>query len=170
MRRDVPRLSSPWDSSLGSVLKGMNTNTPKGLMACQATQPLTWYVPLWLLVCSNHWGAFGQITQDAFFRVICAREELWQEPRWWQEVFLHLYFNNWLWANMIWGGEQLWRMDHSKVNGLVLIDLLWMGILDWSGPNVQKNILTQAMHHVIVRATLPPSMLFADCALRHYLS
>ena len=82
-----------------------------------------------------------------FFGVIHTREEMWQEPRWWQEVFLCLHFDDRLWVNMIQGGEQLWRTNRSVVNNLVLIDLLRMGILDWLGPNVRKNVSTQAMCH-----------------------
>ena len=48
---------------------------------------------------------------------------------------------------MIQGGEQLWRTDQSIVNDPVLIDLLRMGILNWLGPNIRKNMSMQAMCH-----------------------
>ena len=48
---------------------------------------------------------------------------------------------------MIQGVEWLWRVDCSKVNNLVLINLFCMGILDWMGPNDHLHQVTQAIQH-----------------------
>ena len=53
---------------------------------------------------------------------------------WWQDVYLNLFFDDWLWANMIWGAEWLHQVDWTQINDLVLLSLFRMGTLDWSGP------------------------------------
>ena len=45
------------------------------------------------------------------------------------------------------GGEQLWQMDRGHVNDPVLINLLYLSILGWSGPNNHLHQVTQAIWH-----------------------
>ena len=42
---------------------------------------------------------------------------------WWQDVYPNLFFDDWLWANMIWGAEWLHQVDQMKINDLALLSL-----------------------------------------------
>ena len=63
-------------------------------------------------------------------------------------MFPRLNLDDRLWANMIWGGEQLHWMDRGCVNDPVLINLLWIGIFDWLAPNNHLHQTTQAIWHL----------------------
>ena len=49
---------------------------------------------------------------------------------------------------MIQGAKWLRQVDQTKINDLVLLSLLWMGILDWTGLNDQLHQATQAIQHL----------------------
>ena len=66
---------------------------------------------------------------------------------WWRDMYLNLYFDNWPWANMIWGAEWLCKVDWTRINDPVLLSLLCMGILDWTGPNDWLYQATPAIQH-----------------------
>ena len=62
-------------------------------------------------------------------------------------MYPNLFFDNWLWANMIWGAEWLCQVDWTKINDPVLLNLLRMGVLDWTGPNDCLHQSTQVIQH-----------------------
>ena len=67
--------------------------------------------------------------------------------RWWNDVFLNLYFDDRLWAHMIQGAEWLQVVDRTKINDTSLLSLLRMGVLDWKAPNNCLHQATQAIRH-----------------------
>ena len=77
-----------------------------------------------------------QITQDTFYNIQkMGEDEAAAYNRWWWDVYLNLFFNDQLWANMIQGAKWLQQVDWTQINDPVLLSLLQMGILDWTGPN-----------------------------------
>ena len=62
-------------------------------------------------------------------------------------MYLNLFFDDWLWANMIRGVEWLQQVVRTYINNLVLLSLFRMGVLDWTGPNDHLHQVTQAIHH-----------------------
>ena len=49
-----------------------------------------------------------QITQDTFHRIWKTGEDVEAaHNQWWYNVYPNLYFDDWLWAHMIWGAEWL---------------------------------------------------------------
>ena len=66
---------------------------------------------------------------------------------WWNDVFLNLYFDDWLWAHMIRGAEWLRVVDWMKINDASLLSLLRMGVLNWRAPNNRLHQTTQAIRH-----------------------
>ena len=62
-------------------------------------------------------------------------------------MYPNLFFDDWLWANMIWGAKWLHQVDWTKINDPVLLNLLQMGVLDWTGPNDCLHQSTQAIRH-----------------------
>ena len=89
-----------------------------------------------------------QITQDTFHG-ICkeGEDETIAHHRWWNNVFLNLYFDDRLWAHMIRGAEWLRMVDRTKINDASLLSLLCMGVLDWKTPNNRLHQATQAIRH-----------------------
>ena len=79
---------------------------------------------------------------------------------WWNDIFLNLFFDDWLWAHMIYGAKWLCVVDQMKINNLSLLLLLWMGVLDWKAPNDCLHQATQAIRHgtTIVLRFLPRIM------------
>ena len=67
--------------------------------------------------------------------------------QWWCDAYLNLFFDNQLWAHMIWGAEWLQQVDQTKINDLALLLLLQMGVLDWKAPNDHLYQATQAILH-----------------------
>ena len=67
--------------------------------------------------------------------------------RWWNDIFLNLYFDDQLWAHMIRGAEWLREVDRMKINDAPLLSLLRMGVLDWRAPNNRLHQATQAIRH-----------------------
>ena len=67
--------------------------------------------------------------------------------RWWNDVFLNLYFDDRLWAHMIRGAEWLCVVDQMKINDAPLLSLLRMGVLDWKAPNNHLHQATQVIRH-----------------------
>ena len=67
--------------------------------------------------------------------------------RWWNDVFLNLYFNDRLWAHMICGAEWLHVVNQMKINDVSLFSLLHMGVLNWKAPNNRLHQATQAIRH-----------------------
>ena len=49
---------------------------------------------------------------------------------WWNNIFPSLYFDDRLWAHMIQGAEWLCVIDRTKINDVLLLLLLRMGVLD----------------------------------------
>ena len=49
---------------------------------------------------------------------------------------------------MIQGAEWLQQVDQTQINDPVLLNLLWMGILDWTSPNDHLHQVTQAIQHL----------------------
>ena len=80
--------------------------------------------------------------------------------RWWNDIFLNLFFNDRLWAHMIQGAEWLRVVDRTKINNASLLSLLRMGVLDWKAPNNRLHQATQAIRHgtAIVLRLLPRIM------------
>ena len=79
---------------------------------------------------------------------------------WWNDVFPNLFFNDQLWAHMIWGAEWLHVVDRMKINNPSLLSLLHMGVLNWKAPNNHLHQATQAIRHgtAIVLHFLPRIM------------
>ena len=75
-------------------------------------------------------------------------DEVMAHNRWWWDIYLNLFFDDQLWANMIRGAEWLQQVDQTWINDPVLLSLLQMGILDWTGPNNQLHQATQAIQHL----------------------
>ena len=67
--------------------------------------------------------------------------------RWWNDVFLNLYFDDRLWAHMIRGAEWLRVVDRTKINDASLLLLLRMGVLDWKAPNNRLHQAMQVIRH-----------------------
>ena len=89
-----------------------------------------------------------QITQDTFHGVRKEGEdETAAHHRWWNDVFLNLYFDDWLWAHLIQGAEWLRVVDRTKINDASLLLLLRMGVLNWKAPNNRLHQATQAIRH-----------------------
>ena len=92
-----------------------------------------------------------QITQDTYFGVVWKNDSadlVVNENQWWRDMYPNLFFDDWLWANMIWGAEWLHWVDWNKVNDPVLINLFHIGILDWMGPNNHLHQATQAIQQL----------------------
>ena len=62
-------------------------------------------------------------------------------------MYPNLYFDDWLWANIIRGAEWLRQIDWIHINSPVLLSLFRMGILDWTRPNDRMHQATQAIQH-----------------------
>ena len=79
---------------------------------------------------------------------------------WWNDVFPNLFFDDWLWAHMIRRAEWLCVVNQTKINNLLLLSLLHMGVLDWKAPNNRLHQATQAIRHgtAIVLCFLPRIM------------
>ena len=67
--------------------------------------------------------------------------------RWWNDVFLNLFFDDRLWAHMIHRAEWLCMVDWMKINNPSLLLLLYMGVLNWKAPNNCLHQATQAIRH-----------------------
>ena len=67
--------------------------------------------------------------------------------RWWRDAYPNLFFDDRLWAHMIWGAELLQQVDQTKIDDPALLSLLRMGVLDWKAPNNRLHQSTQAMWH-----------------------
>ena len=80
--------------------------------------------------------------------------------RWWNNIFLNLFFDDWLWAHMIRGAKWLCVVNCLKINDPSLLSLLRMGVLDWKAPNNHLYQATQAIRHgtAIVLRFLPRIM------------
>ena len=79
--------------------------------------------------------------QDTFHGIVKAGElndKTVVHNRWWRDMYLNLYFDDQLWANMIRGAKWLQQVDWTHINNLVL---------DWTGPNKQMHQATQAIQH-----------------------
>ena len=70
--------------------------------------------------------------------------------RWWNDVFLNLYFDDRLWAHMIRGAEWLCVVDRTKIQDASLLSLLHMGVLNWKAPNNHLHQATQAIRHGVI--------------------
>ena len=89
-----------------------------------------------------------QITQATFHRIHNEGEdEMAAHHRWWNDVFLNLYFDDQLWAHMICGAEWLRMVDRTKINDTSLLLLLCMGVLDWKAPNNRLHQAMQVIRH-----------------------
>ena len=66
---------------------------------------------------------------------------------WWNDIFLNLFFDDWLWAHMIRGAEWLCVVNWTKIIDPSLLLLLCMGVLDWKAPNNHLHQATQAIRH-----------------------
>ena len=62
-------------------------------------------------------------------------------------MYPNLFFDDQLWVNMIQGAEWLWWVDQTHVNDPVLLNLFWMGVLNWTGLNNCLHQATQAIWH-----------------------
>ena len=89
-----------------------------------------------------------QITQDTFHGIRKEGEdETAAHHCWWNDVFPNLFFDDQLWAHMIHRAERLCVVDRMKINNLLLLLLLRMGVLNWKAPNNCLHQATQAIRH-----------------------
>ena len=78
--------------------------------------PLTYEViSLFVPACRNT-DRDLQITQDTFHGILKTGEDkVAAHNQWWQDIYPNLFFDNWLWANMIQGAEWLWQVDWTCI-------------------------------------------------------
>ena len=109
-----------------------------------------------------------QITQDTFHGIRKEGEdETVAHHRWWNDVFLNLYFDDRLWAHMIRGAEWLRVVDRTKIQDALLLSLLHMGVLDWKAPNNRLHQATQAIRHgTAIALRLLPRILKLESRVR----
>ena len=67
------------------------------------------------------------------------------EGCWADDILNECYFNDCLWGYMICIMEELQTRDPAVFTDGVLYNLMWMGIMDWTGENIKMNQSTQAM-------------------------
>ena len=63
------------------------------------------------------------------------------------DTFPNLFFDDRLWAHMIYGAEWLCMVDRKKINDPSLLSLLCMGVLNWKAPNDHLHQATQVIRH-----------------------
>ena len=72
-------------------------------------------------------------------------EQRFDEEHWVNDILNKCYFENRLWGYMIRIMEELWIHDPTVFTNGVLYNLMWMGVMDWTGENTRGNQSTQAM-------------------------
>ena len=94
--------------------------------------PLTHEVFFILVLLGRTLMKRASITQDTFHGIVKPGEpndKTIVHNQWWRDVYLTLFFDNCLWANMIQGVEWFQQVDWTCINDLVLLSLFQMGVL-----------------------------------------
>ena len=79
-------------------------------------------------------------------RVILPGEQRFNKECWADDILNECYFNDHLWGYTICIIEEPQTHDPAFFTDGVLYNLMWMGIMDWTGENIRMNQSTQAMH------------------------
>ena len=72
-------------------------------------------------------------------------EQRFSEECWVNDILNECYYDDRLWGYTIRVVEELHTRDPAIFTDGVLYNLMWMGVMDWTGENVRMNQSTQAM-------------------------
>ena len=71
--------------------------------------------------------------------VILPGEQRFNKERWVNDILNECHYNDRLWGYTIRVVEELRTRDPVVFTDGVLYNLMWMGIMDWTGENVRMN-------------------------------
>ena len=73
-------------------------------------------------------------------------EQRFNEEHWAKDILNECHYDDRLWGYTIRIVEELRVQDPAVFTDGVLYNLMCMGVMDWTGTNIQMNQSTQAMH------------------------
>ena len=88
-------------------------------------------------------------------RAILPGEQQFNKEHWSNNILNECHLDNRLWGYIIHVTKELQTCDPTTFTDGVLYNLMWMGMMGWTGENVQMNQSTQAMHLPVALFRLP---------------